>query len=330
MTSINYLGNIPPWILTSVDTDKLTCEKKSNLCPIKVHEAFIDIIIKYGSYEFMYTDGSKERERVGCAFSHGTTFSTYRLNDNVSICTAELFAIFKCLQYIEMRMIKDVIICCDSQAAIMAIQSDGKETYMTSGIRELYDKLTRRDFDIILLWIPSHMGIPGNEYVDQKAKQALQMGEITEVKVCPNEYYPLVKKAINRKFTEGWEKHNLITWTSLNQIKERCEKWDTSYRDNRRDEVVLARLRIGHTRLTHSYLFDKMDKPICDTCLAPITISHIIVNCQKYSRQRALIRNMCIRYKVQFSLKSLLGNINFELGSAVLQFLKDTDLYDKI
>src|SRR6218665_934834 len=36
--------------------------------------------------------------------------------------------------------------------------------------------------------------------------------------------------------------------------------------DNRRDELDLARLRIGHTYLTHSYLLRNDDAPQCVGC----------------------------------------------------------------
>jgi len=35
---------------------------------------------------------------------------------------------------------------------------------------------------------------------------------------------------------------------------------------SRQDAVVLRRLRIGHTRLTHSYLLNRQDQPECSRC----------------------------------------------------------------
>ena len=41
---------------------------------------------------------------------------------------------------------------------------------------------------------------------------------------------------------------------------------------NRRDEVVLTRLRIGHSRLTHSYLMESEPAPRCIGCDSNFTI----------------------------------------------------------
>ena len=42
----------------------------------------------------------------------------------------------------------------------------------------------------------------------------------------------------------------------------------------RHDTVIINRLQIGHTRLTHSYLLSGDDQPTCNTCGLPLTVSH--------------------------------------------------------
>jgi len=48
---------------------------------------------------------------------------------------------------------------------------------------------------------------------------------------------------------------------------------------SRRDSVLLNRLRIGHTRLTHSFLLSGDDLPECGTCQCPLTVKHILIEC---------------------------------------------------
>jgi hypothetical protein len=36
--------------------------------------------------------------------------------------------------------------------------------------------------------------------------------------------------------------------------------------------VVILRLRLGHTYLTHGYLLRKELAPVCDTCHVPLTV----------------------------------------------------------
>jgi hypothetical protein len=48
----------------------------------------------------------------------------------------------------------------------------------------------------------------------------------------------------------------------------------------RREEVVLNRLRIGHTHHTHGHLMKKEPPKICLTCKISTTIKHIITECR--------------------------------------------------
>ena len=72
-------------------------------------------------------------------------------------------------------------------------------------------------------------------------------------------------------------------------------KWDTSvnhklhatkpligeqpsvYRSIRRDEVVLSRLRLGHSYLAYSYLLRGAPSPGCVTCNLRLIISHMFI-----------------------------------------------------
>ena len=48
---------------------------------------------------------------------------------------------------------------------------------------------------------------------------------------------------------------------------------------SRHDSVLINRLRIGHTHVTHSYLLSGDDQPECDVCQCPLTVKHIMIEC---------------------------------------------------
>jgi len=70
---------------------------------------------------------------------------------------------------------------------------------------------------------------------------------------------------------------------------------------SRRDTVLLNRLRIGHTRLTHSFLLSG-DLPECGICQCPLTVKHILVECVDLKD----VRN---KHFVASSIKDLFDNI---------------------
>lgn len=41
------------------------------------------------------------------------------------------------------------------------------------------------------------------------------------------------------------------------QIKSQISKWKLSYRKSRKEETIIALIRIGHTYLTYSYIYKK-------------------------------------------------------------------------
>ena len=46
-----------------------------------------------------------------------------------------------------------------------------------------------------------------------------------------------------------------------------------------RDAVIINRLQISPSRLTHSCLLSGEDHPICEPCRLPLTVNHILVEC---------------------------------------------------
>ena len=57
----------------------------------------------------------------------------------------------------------------------------------------------------------------------------------------------------------------------------------------RKEEVVLAHLRLGHTRVTHSYLLQGEEQPQCVGCDAPFTVRHFLFECADFAQ----VRNNC-------------------------------------
>ena len=80
----------------------------------------------------------------------------------------------------------------------------------------------------------------------------------------------------------SWDR---ATFNKLHEVKQVIGK-NTIYRSLRREEVVLTRLRIGHTRLQHSYLLEREDQPFCISCTEPFTVKHFLIDCIEFSHVR--------------------------------------------
>ena len=59
-----------------------------------------------------------------------------------------------------------------------------------------------------------------------------------------------------------------------------------SNRDRRREQLLLCRLRLGHTYTTHRYLLAGEDPPVCISCQENLTVEHILIHCAEYFHVR--------------------------------------------
>ena len=75
-----------------------------------------------------------------------------------------------------------------------------------------------------------------------------------------------------------WDEVNKI----LHAIHSQLGLWPGGVRIIRRQEIVLARILIGHSNLTHSFLLRKRKPPQCTVCygrLTQLTVKHILFDC---------------------------------------------------
>ena len=168
----------------------------------------------------------------------------------------------------------------------------------------------------MLCWIPNHIGVSGNERADSAAKLALDLSP--EVISIP---YTDLKPTISKFILTKWQKRRDINiHKKIFQIQPTLGEWRPRFRKSRREQVVISRLRIGHTRLTHSFILKQELQPQCLTCQTSCTVKHILTECRAF----AVIRKRF--FKVN-SLTDLFENVKIDV---VLSFLRETGLYEKI
>ena len=161
-------------------------------------------------------------------------------------------------------LLDNAVICSDSKSALLALDNPNSTSELIFKIQSI-TRVIMQEKDIIFLWIPGHSDIPGNNEADRLAKSGLDLESITQIKLTPEEAIQPLRKAIADHFQADW---NLNTkGRHLYNIKPKVQEWSSSFGSSRKHEVALARLRMGHTYLTHSYLFERdKTRPKCNRC----------------------------------------------------------------
>jgi ribonuclease HI len=264
----------------------------------------------------IFTDGSKMADKTGCAVITPDQEIKIRLADHTTVYTAELYAILQAVEWSTNRDDQvDVAVYTDSLSSVQALEN----MYVANHplLRRIKDKLndqSRKNL-VTLVWTPGHCGIQGNEQADAAAKQALDQEEYPNIKIPAKDLISKARQNSKKLWQQIWESSNSPMLT----IKKSTERWKPARNLTRRDQVVLTRTRIGHTRLTHSYHMEHKERPTCQTCDVAVTIRHLLFECPVYDDSR---RTYNIR-------ESSLGND--ERGNLnIINFLKHNQIYDEI
>jgi hypothetical protein len=114
----------------------------------------------------------------------------------------------------------------------------------------------------------------GNERADEAAKNALEE-EINDRELYPPEnLINWIKKTNQRTDKKGG--HNAQGENTMKLRKETIEWKDDSTNLSRKEQMVVSRLRTGHTRATHRHVIEKTPSPECPFCGVSLTTEHIL------------------------------------------------------
>ena len=138
------------------------------------------------------------------------------------------------------------VIFSDSLSVLKSLNHTSSKNPKIQNVIEKHHELSKTK-EILFCWLPSHVVIKGNEAADVKAKASLDL-EISNFKLPCTDFKPFINRYILSKWQLSWD---TATFNKLHEIKPVLGK-NTIYRSFRREEVVLTRLRIGHTR--HTFL----------------------------------------------------------------------------
>lgn len=174
----------PPWVPGPFQMSLPTTSAPRASHPITLRQEALQRVASMDNRtaSHYYTDGSLGADgSVGAAFVCGTQTGLWRLPPQVSILQAELAAILCALRHATADMNTTIIIHSDSLSALKVLQamSVRDNTRLITTILHEANTLVSLGKNIILDWVPSHVGLRGNEKADRAAATARSLPQIT-------------------------------------------------------------------------------------------------------------------------------------------------------
>lgn len=217
---MNEIIKIPPWTMKEMKIENsLTKYPKSTTPQNKYLEKYKEICTKYQNYYKIYTDGSKTNKHTGIGILTEDSEISIRIEDGQSIYNTEFHAINTAIKIANTKNM-DTIIFTDSQSSVKSINKYNPKNKIIENIQLMVHGTNNK---IILCWIPSHIGIQGNENADRFAKEA--EGKIIDkgYKMQMSDHIEVLKQQINKIWQQEWERNGI---NKLAKIKKKVNEWD--------------------------------------------------------------------------------------------------------
>ena len=275
-TKVSLLSRVPeevPWedpeVKVEVKTTIPGIFSKQNQNDIELRTAALATIEEEypsESWTRAYTDGSADNAvnngGAGIYIEHPDKSIITRAIPTGTYCTnykAEIQAIMTATSELKLTPgdCQQVVFLTDASAVLTSFQNNK--------IPELRKALgSLNNTRIVLQWIPSHCGIPGNEKADKLAKQG----------------------------SNGSQENKTVTYKEIKNIIKNTRKppeppQDSYHLLDRQGQVIIFRLRTGHNRLKHHmYKLKIGTTPKC-ACGELQTTEHILQVCRELEGIRA-------------------------------------------
>ena len=162
-------------------------------------------------------------------------------------------------------------------SCLQAIEGEDTENPFICHIMNLLWSLSDKGTRVRFCWVPSHCGIDGNERVDQLAKETPDQDIDPLASVHYTDMKPLVNSYIQKLVQTKWDVP--VHGKDFYLVKPTLGPPNKFQHLTRAEEVVITRLRIGHTKATKSHILSRVPPTGCHHCGQTLTIDHMLLEC---------------------------------------------------
>jgi ribonuclease HI len=235
----------------------------------------------FDSSSIFFTDGSKGGAGAGFGVYHsGGPESSFRLRGLSGVFTSEMSAIFVALIQIRAHRPVRYLFVTDSMSSLKTLQTRRVAPRTHSLVNEIKEAcwwLNNNEYEIHMMWIPSHVGIKGNERADQLKGDAVENGIEWHAPVHPSDFLPLSRVRLLEGWQSGWDgsdmgKYAYSVWPVVSFMP-----WFRRFDGDQVIIFMINRMMANHSCLrSHLERIGMVESPMC-VCLRDYAlVEHVV------------------------------------------------------
>ncbi|XP_072398271.1 uncharacterized protein [Diabrotica undecimpunctata] len=197
------LFTAPPWMVRKPFLDLSLTNTSNQLNTSSMVKQCYSKIDEYQNDQHINTDASKSEKGVGYALIHNDYTASYKISNFSTVYTAELFAIYKALELALNVNLDRCLIITDSLSSMSSLGT----IYLTHSLLRLIKshlyQLQQKNANVKFMWIPSHIGIHGNERVDAAAKSSFNNEYLIEP-TYKKHFHHWINSTLKERWFQEW------------------------------------------------------------------------------------------------------------------------------
>ncbi|MCP3851211.1 MAG: reverse transcriptase-like protein, partial [Gammaproteobacteria bacterium] len=263
---------------------------------------------RYRDHLKYFTDGSKKDNKVGAGYYlENKEEKQIKLENYLSITSAELVAILEALKHALGYVGKDIAICTDCLTAIRALQGNRGDKARPDLVKKIKDTLNlhrvRNNNIISIIWVPAHQNIEGNERADKIANQGRKQN------------INFIKTGLGPKEIKNYIEHNIHQKLVQKDFEDASGKSIEFFRKCHPHINFPLRIEPHYNKINRlkcrvpifRILYIQAGGIYCRKCRCLITVEHVLMDCVYFREERKNLQEDFRKEKITFNTINLLS-----------------------